>query len=74
VGDSVSFKMVFAKACNAGVRYGSADYVLFLNPDMRLESDSLAAPLAVVTMVLVKRLYVIETLDTATPIPGEAKG
>ena len=33
----------------------------------------LAAPLAVVTMVLVKRLYVIEALDTPTPIPGEAK-
>jgi predicted PurR-regulated permease PerM len=33
----------------------------------------LAAPLAVVTMVLVKRLYVIETLHTATPIPGETK-
>ena len=33
----------------------------------------LAAPLAVVTMVLVKRLYVIETLHTATPIPGESK-
>jgi predicted PurR-regulated permease PerM len=33
----------------------------------------LAAPLAVVTLVLVKRLYVIETLDTATPIPGESK-
>lgn len=33
----------------------------------------LAAPLAVVTMVLVKRLYVIETLDTPTPIPGESK-
>ena len=33
----------------------------------------LAAPLAVVTMVLVKRLYVIETLDTPTPIPGEVK-
>jgi predicted PurR-regulated permease PerM len=33
----------------------------------------LAAPLAVVTLVLVKRLYVIETLDTATPIPGEGK-
>ena len=32
-----------------------------------------AAPLAVVTYVLVKRLYVIETLDTATPIPGEDK-
>ena len=33
----------------------------------------LAAPLAVVTMVLIKRLYVIETLHTATPIPGESK-
>ena len=33
----------------------------------------LAAPLAVVMMVLVKRLYVIETLDTMTPIPGESK-
>lgn len=33
----------------------------------------LAAPLAVVTYVLVKRLYVIDTLDTATPIPGEEK-
>jgi len=33
----------------------------------------LAAPLAVVTLVLVKRLYVIGALHTATPIPGEAK-
>jgi predicted PurR-regulated permease PerM len=33
-----------------------------------------AAPLTVVTFVLVKRLYVIETLDTPTPIPGEDKG
>ena len=33
----------------------------------------LAAPLAVVTYVLVKRLYVIEALDTPTPIPGEKK-
>lgn len=32
-----------------------------------------AAPLAVVSYVLVKRLYVIETLDTPTPIPGEDK-
>lgn len=31
----------------------------------------LAAPLAVVTYVLVKRLYVIEALDTPTPIPGD---
>ncbi|HXG81884.1 MAG TPA: AI-2E family transporter [Sphingomicrobium sp.] len=31
----------------------------------------LAAPLTVVTYVLVKRLYVIETLHTPTPIPGK---
>lgn len=30
-----------------------------------------AAPLTVVTYVLVKRLYVIEALDTPTPIPGQ---
>jgi len=34
----------------------------------------LAAPMAVVSYVLVKRLYVIEALDTPTPIPGEDKG
>lgn len=33
----------------------------------------LAAPLAVVAYVLVKRLYVIEALDTPTSIPGETK-
>jgi predicted PurR-regulated permease PerM len=33
----------------------------------------LAAPLAVVSYVLVKRLYVVETLETPTPIPGEGK-
>ena len=33
----------------------------------------LAAPLAVVTFVMVKRLYVIETLETPTPIPGADK-
>ena len=32
-----------------------------------------AAPLTVVTYVLVKRLYVRETLGTPTPIPGEDK-
>lgn len=32
-----------------------------------------AAPLTVVTYVLVKRLYVREALDTSTPIPGEDK-
>ena len=34
----------------------------------------LAAPLTVVSYVLVKRLYVVETLHTPTPIPGEDKG
>jgi predicted PurR-regulated permease PerM len=33
----------------------------------------LAAPLGVVFYVMIKRLYVIETLDTPTPIPGEDK-
>ncbi|HEU5481820.1 MAG TPA: AI-2E family transporter [Sphingomicrobium sp.] len=33
-----------------------------------------AAPLAVVSYVLVKRLYVVEALDTPTPIPGEKSG
>ena len=33
----------------------------------------LAAPLAVVSMVLVKRLYIIEARDTPTPNPGEAQ-
>ena len=33
----------------------------------------LAAPLSVVTYVLVKRLYVIEALHTETPIPGDGK-
>jgi predicted PurR-regulated permease PerM len=32
-----------------------------------------AAPLTVVCYVLVKRLYVVEALDTPTPIPGEDK-
>ena len=33
----------------------------------------LAAPLTVVCYVLVKRLYVIETLHTPTSIPGKGK-
>lgn len=33
----------------------------------------LAAPMAVVAYVMVKRLYVVETLHTSTPIPGEEK-
>ena len=34
----------------------------------------LAEPLTVVLYVLVKRLYVIDALDTPTPIPGENEG
>jgi predicted PurR-regulated permease PerM len=33
-----------------------------------------AAPLTVVSYVMVKRLYVVEALGTPTPIPGEDKG
>lgn len=36
----------YARACNQGAGCGAADYVLFLNPDVRLSPDALAEPLA----------------------------
>lgn len=35
----------FAVACNQGAHDAAADYLLFLNPDMRVFADSLAEPL-----------------------------
>lgn len=34
----------FAAACNKGAESSNADYLLFLNPDIRLFADSLSAP------------------------------
>ena len=34
----------FAAACNQGAQGSTADYLLFLNPDTRLERDSLVQP------------------------------
>jgi len=36
----------YARACNQGASCGAADYLLFLNPDVRLSSDALAEPIA----------------------------
>ena len=36
----------FGKACNIGAEYGTAPFLLFLNPDAALEADSLRIPLA----------------------------
>jgi len=35
----------FGAACNIGAKVGNAPYILFLNPDTRVESNSLSVPL-----------------------------
>jgi N-acetylglucosaminyl-diphospho-decaprenol L-rhamnosyltransferase len=35
----------FAKACNQGAKYGSSEFILFLNPDTRLYNNSLSEPI-----------------------------
>ena len=53
---------LFARLGESGIRVAT-----------RVMGLILAAPLTIVTYVLVKRLYVIEALHTATPIPGGKK-
>ncbi|MFQ3667044.1 MAG: glycosyltransferase family 2 protein [Sphingomonadaceae bacterium] len=43
----VATNLGFARACNLGARQGWAKYILLLNPDARLEAQSLAVPLRV---------------------------
>ncbi|MBI5464311.1 MAG: glycosyltransferase family 2 protein [Ignavibacteriales bacterium] len=39
----------FGAACNQGVGIGKSEFILFLNPDTRLNSDSIVAPLRVLS-------------------------
>ncbi len=53
--DNIHLPLIFARncdnlgfgtACNQGAQISKADYLLFLNPDIRLKSDSLMIPMA----------------------------
>jgi len=49
----------FASASNQGARAGSSEYILFLNPDVRLFPDSLTRPLAFLADPLHERVGVV---------------
>jgi predicted PurR-regulated permease PerM len=55
---SANFRLLLFSLLAFGIWFGTLGIIL-------------AAPLTVVTYVLVKRLYVIQTLNTPTPIPGQ---
>jgi len=49
----------FAKACNQGAKYSDSEYILFLNPDTRLYSDSLSIPIEFMEKIENKNIGII---------------
>ena len=49
----------FAAACNQGAANSDTDYLLFLNPDTRLNADSLTKPLAFMQNAIARNIGVV---------------